>query len=229
MQTIGIIGGMGWESSLHYYKLLNRGVEDRLGGLHSAPTVMSSVEFAEVCALQAEERWDEIAEILARAARGVEAAGADFLLLATTAFHRVADQVADAVDIPFLHLGDVLAARIQEKGLTTVGLLGTSFTMGRQFFSDRLGSHGLEVVVPDPDRHADLNRIIYDELVHGRVENSSRKRVVALIDELWDAGAQGVVLGCAELEMLVKQADADLPLFGSSALHVAAALDRALT
>lgn len=229
MQTIGIIGGMGWESDLHYYELLNRGVEERLGGLHSARTVLSSVEFAEVSALQVEERWDEIAEILARAARGVEAAGADFLLMATTAFHRVADQVADAVDIPFLHLADVLADSIRAKGLSSVGLLGTSFTMGRQFFGDRLGSHGIEVVVPALERHDEINRIIYDELVHGHVVNASRKRVVAVIEELWDAGAQGVVLGCAELEMLVKQSDADLPLFGSSALHVAAALDRALT
>jgi len=227
-QVIGLLGGMGWESSLHYYKLLNLGVEQRLGGLHSARTVMSSVDFAQVSALQEAEQWDDVAEILVAAARGVEAAGADFLLMCTTAFHRVADQVADAVDIDLLHLGDVLADRIRAQGLTTVALLGTSFTMGRRFFADRLASHGLGVVVPAEEHHAEINRIIYDELVHGRVENASRKRVVGLVDRLWDEGAQGVVLGCAELEMLVKQPDAELPLFGSTALHVEAALDRAL-
>ena len=228
MQTIGLVGGMSWESSAAYYKLLNLGVEERLGGLHSARIVMSSVEFAEVTALQAEERWDEVAEILCTAARGVQAAGADFLLLCTTTFHRVSDEVEAAIDIPLLHLGDVVADAVRSRGLTKVALLGTSYAMERPFFTERFARRGVEVIVPAEEHHASINRIIYDELVHGKVLDSSRRSVVGLVDELWDAGAQGIILGCTELELLVKQADSELPLFPCTTLHVAAALDRAL-
>jgi aspartate racemase len=227
--TIGLLGGMSWESSLEYYKLLNREVEDRLGGLHSAKTVLHSVEFAELTELQEADRWDEVAQVLVQAAVGLEAAGADLLLMCTTAFHIVADQVADAVDIPLLHLADVVAEAVKASRLTSVGLVGTSFTMSRDFFRDRITSHGIEVVTPDERHHATVNRIIYDELVHGRVLDGSRTTVVSIIDELWDAGAEGVILGCTELELLVKQADAEVPLFPCTTLHVAAALDRALT
>ena len=228
MQTIGLVGGLSWESSAAYYEALNRGVEQRLGGLSSARTAMVSVDFAEVTALQEQERWDDVAEILAGAARGVEAAGADFLLLCTTTFHRVADQVADAVGIPLLHLADVVAEACQAQGLSEVGFLGTTFAMSRSFFTDRIASHGLTVHVPDERHHETVNRIIYDELVHGKVLDSSRRTLVTLIDELWDAGAGGVILGCTELELLVRQADADIPVFPCTTLHVAAALDRAL-
>ncbi len=220
---------MSWESSVEYYKLLNTGVEARLGGLHSAKTVMSSIEFAELTELQRAERWDDVAALLAGAARGVEAAGADMLLMCTTSFHKVADEVEAAVDIPLLHLGDVVALAAKERGLTTIGLIGTAFTMSRDFFTDRIASHGLEVVVPDERHHETVNRIVYDELVHGKVLDTSRSTVVGLIDELWDAGAQGVILGCTELELLVKQADSELPVFPCTTLHVEAALDRALS
>jgi aspartate racemase len=228
MQTIGLVGGMSWESSAEYYKLLNLGVEERLGGLHSAKTVMASVEFAQVTALQEEDRWDEVAEILAAAARGVEAAGADFLMLCTTTFHRVAEQVQAAVDLPLLHLADVVADAIKEQGLDAVALIGTSFAMERRFFTDRVSSHDLSVLVPEEGLHPEINRIIYEELVHGKVLDSSRRTIVGLIDDLWDAGAKGIILGCTELELLVKQADSDLPLFPCTTLHVQAALDRAL-
>ncbi len=228
MQTIGLIGGMSWESSAAYYEGLNLGVEKRLGGLSSARTVMTSVDFAEVDALQEQERWDDVATILADAARGVERAGADFLMLCTTTFHRVAEQVEAAVDIPLLHLADVVADACQEQHVQSVGFIGTTFAMSRSFFTDRLAARGLEVHVPDARHHEEVNRIIYDELVHGKVLDSSRRTVVALIDELWDAGAAGLVLGCTELELLVHQADSDLPLFPCTTLHVAAALDRAL-
>ena len=228
MQTIGLVGGMSWESSAAYYEGLNQGVEQRLGGLSSAKSVLASVDFAEVTALEAEERWDDVAEILAGAARGVEAAGADFLLLCTTTFHRVADQVAAAVDIPLLHLADVVADACKAQGLAEVGFLGTTFAMSRSFFTDRIASHGLTVHVPDERHHDTVNRVIYDELVHGKVLDTSRRTVVSLIDELWDAGAGGVILGCTELELLVRQADADIPVFPCTTLHVAAALDRAL-
>jgi aspartate racemase len=226
--TIGLVGGMSWESSIEYYKALNTGVEQRLGGLHSAKVVMASVEFAELTELQRAERWDDVATLLSEAARGVAAAGADLLLMCTTAFHIVADQVESAVDVPFLHLADVLAAAIGQRGLSKVGLVGTRFTMERRFFTDRLGSHGLDVLVPDERHHQDVDDIIYGELVHGRVLDRSRQRVVQVVDELWDAGAQGVILGCTELELLVKQADSELPLFPCTTLHVEAALDHAL-
>jgi aspartate racemase len=228
MQTIGLVGGMSWESSQVYYRLLNRGVERRLGGLHSARLVMSSVEFAELTELQRAERWDDVAAMLAEAARDVEAAGADLLLMCTTAFHRVADQVEAAVSIPFLHLADVVADACTARGLATVGFVGTSYSMQQPFFVDRLASHGLEVLVPEKRHHDVLDAIIYNELVHGHVLDASRKTVVGMVDELWDAGAQGVILGCTELELLVKQADAELPVFPCTTLHVEAALDHAL-
>lgn len=228
MLSIGLVGGMSWESSLEYYRLLNRAVEERLGGLHSARLVMSSVEFAEVTELQRAGRWDDVAELLAQTARGVEAAGADLLLMCTTAFHTVADQVEAAVSVPFLHLADVVADACTGKGLSTVGLLGTTFAMQQPFFVDRLASHGLRVVVPDERHHEPIDRIIYGELVHGKVLDASRAAVVRVIDELWDAGAQGVILGCTELELLVKQADCEIPVFPCTTLHVEAALDRAL-
>jgi aspartate racemase len=226
--TIGLVGGMSWESSAAYYKLLNQGVEDRLGGLNSARLVLSSVEFGELTALQRQERWDDVAEVLAGAARGVESAGADLLLLCTTSFHRVADQVEEAVGIPLLHLGDVVAEAVKAADLETVGFLGTSFAMSRSFFTDRIASHGLKVVTPAEERHDTVNRIIYEELVHGRVLDSSRRTLVRLIEELWDQGAEGVILGCTELELLVKQADSEMLLFPCTTLHVKAALDRAL-
>ncbi len=228
MQTIGLVGGMSWESSIEYYRMLNTGVEERLGGLHSAKCVMASVEFAELTELQQADRWDDVAALLAEAAKGVERAGADLLLMCTTAFHKVADAVEAAVDIPFVHLADVVAEAAKAKGLSKIGLVGTKFTMERDFFADRIASRGIEVVVPDARHRDTLDRIVYEELVHGKVLDSSRRAVVSIVDELWDAGAQGVVLGCTELELLVKQADCELPVFPCTTLHVEAALDRAL-
>jgi aspartate racemase len=228
MQTIGLIGGMSWESSAAYYQALNLGVEKRLGGFNSAKTVMSSVNFAEVTELEEAERWDEVAEILAGAAQGVERAGADFLMLCTTTFHRVAEQVEAAVDIPLLHLGDVVAEACKAQGVESVAFIGTTFAMSRSFFRDRIASHGLQVLVPDERHHETVNNVIYEELVHGKVLDSSRRTVVGLIDELWDAGAGGVILGCTELELLVHQPDSELPVFPCTTLHVEAALDRAL-
>jgi aspartate racemase len=219
---------MSWQSSAVYYRLLNAGVEQRVGGLASARTVMSSLDFAELTDLQREERWDEIADILAGAAAGVEAAGADLLLMCTTSFHRVAEQVAEAIEIPLLHLGDVVATACEEREVSKVAFLGTSFSMGRTFFRDRIGSHGIEVLVPEEEHHSVVDRIIYDELVHGRVNDASRRRVVRIIDQVWDVGAEGVILGCTELEELIHQSDVELPVFPCTTLHVEAALDRAL-
>ena len=228
MQTIGLIGGMSWESSSVYYRDLNLGVQQRLGGLSSPKLVLSTVDFAEVSALEEEERWQQVGELLAEAAQGVERAGADFLLLCTTTFHRVADQVEEAVSIPLIHLGDVVAEEVRSHGVTKVGFIGTRVAMSDRFFTDRLARHGLETVVPDARHHDWLNAAIYDELVHGRVVDETRRKVVGVIEELWDAGAGGVLLGCTELELLIKQADVELPVYPCTTLHVAAALDRAL-
>jgi aspartate racemase len=220
---------MSWQSSAVYYRLLNQEVERRLGGLHSAKTVMASVDFDRLTALQRNEDWDKVGTILSGAARSTEAAGADFLLMCTTSFHRVADQVAAAVDIPFLHLGDVVAEAVLERKLRSVAFLGTSFAMRRDFFRDRVASHGLEVLVPDNEHHPTIDRIIYDELVHGRVSDASRKTVVGIIDGLWEGGAEGVILGCTELEELIHQSDVDLPVFPCTTLHVGAAIAAALS
>ena len=228
MQTIGLVGGMSWESSAVYYRDLNLGVQERLGGLSSPRLVLSCVDFAELTALEDAERWPQIGELLADAARGVERGGADFLLLCTTTFHKVADQVEAAVDIPLLHLGDVVAQEVRSQGVTKVGFIGTTVAMSDGFFAERLARHGLEAVMPDAQHHDLLNRAIYDELVHGRVVDATRRRVLGVVEELWDTGVGGVLLGCTELELLIKQADADLPVYPCTTLHVDAAIDRAL-
>lgn len=229
VKTIGLVGGMSWESSAVYYRDLNLGMRERLGGLSSPKLVLTTVDFAEVTHLEDDERWDQVGALLAEAARAVERAGADFLLLCTTTFHKVADQVEGAVDIPLLHLADVVVAAVQAAEVQTVGLIGTKVAMSESFFVDRLESHGLKVVVPDTAHHDFLNDAIYEELVHGVVLPRTRSRVVSIIEELWDAGAGGVLLGCTELELLVKQADVELPVFPCTTLHVQAALDAALS
>ena len=228
MQTIGLIGGMSWESSAVYYRDLNLGVQERLGGLSSPKLVLSTVDFAEVTHLEDDERWDQIGQLLAEAARGVERAGADFLLLCTTTFHKVADAVEAAVGIPLLHLADVVARACLDQGVEKVGLIGTQVAMSESFFIDRMARSGLEVIVPDVSHHAWLNSAIYEELVHAMVLPRTRNRVVGIIEELWDAGSGGVLLGCTELELLISQADVELPVFPCTTLHVQAALDRAL-
>jgi aspartate racemase len=228
MQRIGLVGGMSWESTAVYYRDLNLGVRDRLGGLSSPELVLSTVDFAELTALEDAERWPQIGELLADAARGVERGGADFLLLCTTTFHKVADQVEAAVDIPLLHLGDVVATEVRSHDVTRVGFVGTTVAMSDGFFADRLARQGVETVMPEARHHELLNSAIYDELVHGRVVDATRRRVLGVLEELWDAGVGGVLLGCTELELLIRQVDADLPVYPCTTLHVNAALDRAL-
>jgi aspartate racemase len=227
-QTIGLVGGMSWESSAAYYRLLNDGVHQRLGGLSSPKLVLSTVDFAELNDHSSADRWDQIGSLLAEAARGVERAGADFLLLCTTTYHKVADQVAAAVDIPLLHLADVAADACREAGVSTVGFVGTRVAMADGFFTERMETHDLRVLVPDERHHDFLDEAIYEELVHGHVLDRTRRKVVEIIDELWDAGAEGVLLGCSEIELLIHQADSNIPVFPCTTLHVEAALDRAL-
>ena len=228
MRTIGLIGGMSWESTAEYYRLINEEVRDRLGGLHSAEVVLWSVDFADVEAMQAAGRWDQAGELLADAARRLERAGAGVLALCTNTMHKVADAITGAVDVPFVHLADVTAEAVRADGLTTVGLLGTAFTMEQDFYRDRLASHGLDVIVPDASDRADVHRVIYDELCLGIVRDESRRRYQEVIGRLVDAGAAGVILGCTEIELLIVAADSEVAVFPTTSLHAAAIVDAAL-
>lgn len=227
-RVIGMLGGMSWESSAQYYRLANELVRDRLGGLHSARIVLASVDFADVEALQIAGRWDEAGQLLAEAAQGLEAAGAELLLICTNTMHKVADQVQATVGIPLLHLGDVTAAAVSRVGLETVGLLGTAFTMEQDFYRDRLASHGLRVLVPPPGDRAEVHRIIYEELCLGVVREESRQAYRDVLVRLVQAGAEGVVLGCTEIELMVSDTDSPVPVFATTRLHVEAAVDASL-
>ncbi|ATJ83532.1 aspartate/glutamate racemase family protein [Halomonas beimenensis] len=229
MKTIGLLGGMSWESTESYYRALNEGVKEALDGLHSARVAMVSVDFAEIEALQREDRWDEAGERLAEAARRVQAAGADLLLIATNTMHRVAPQVEAAIDIPLLHIADATAERLREDGMRRVGLLGTRFTMEQAFYKTRLTEgFGIEVLVPEPDEREVVHRVIYEELCQGRIEAASRTEFLAIIDALQERGAEAVILGCTEIALLVEQADTPVPLYDTTALHAAAAVAAAL-
>lgn len=228
MRTIGLIGGMSWESSAEYYRLLNELVRDRLGGLHSARCVLHSVDFAEIEQLQTAGEWERAGEILAAAARGLEAAGAELLLICTNTMHKVAGQVEAAVRVPLLHLADATADAVKARGLTRVGLLGTAFTMEQDFYRERLAGHGLEVLTPDAEGRALVHRVIYDELCLGVVQDESRARYQDVIGELVGAGAEGVVLGCTEIELLIGPGDSPVPVFPTTTLHARAAVEAAL-
>lgn len=226
MLTIGMLGGMSWESSAEYYRLANVLVRERLGGLHSAKVVLHSVDFAEIERMQVEGRWDDAGKALAEAAAQVQAGGADFLLICTNTMHKVFDQVQAAVDIPVIHLGDTTAQAIKRAGFTTVGLLGTGFTMDQPFYRERLESHGLKVLLPSAEDRAMVHRVIYEELCLGIVREQSRRAYQDVISRF--EGAQGVILGCTEIELLITQADVQLPVFPTTRLHVEAAVERAI-
>jgi aspartate racemase len=223
-----MLGGMSWESTAEYYRLANEITRDRLGGLHSARLVLASLDFADVERLQVEGRWDEAALLLASAARRLELAGAEVLVLCTNTMHKVADAVADAIGIPFLHLADTTARAAARAGLSTLGLLGTAFTMEQDFYRDRLAGHGFTVLTPDAGDRAEVHRIIYDELCLGIVRDESRKIYREVIDRLAGRGADGVVLGCTEIELLVSADDSPVAVLPTTRLHVEAAIDWAL-
>jgi len=228
MKTIGLIGGMSWESTQSYYRLLNQGIKARLGGLHSAQICLYSVDFAPIEQLQAAGRWDDAGALLADAARRVEAGGADGLLIATNTMHRVADQVAAAVAIPLLHIADATADRLLADGIREVGLLGTRFTMEQEFYRERLERRGIRVQIPSPSQRDDVHRVIYQELCLGRVESASRQRYLEIIAALRAQGAAAVILGCTEIALLVGAADTPVPLYDTTAIHAAAAVTWAL-
>lgn len=229
MKTIGLIGGMSWESTVPYYRLVNEGIKARLGGLHSARVVLYSVDFHEIEQLQREGDWDAAGECLADAARRVQAAGADLLVLCTNTMHKVAPQIEAAVSIPLLHIADATGAAITAAGHRTVGLLGTRFTMEQDFYRQRLQqAHGLQVIVPDADDRTVVHDVIYDELCRGIIRDEAREAYRRIMDELVARGADAIILGCTEIGLLVGPRDAHVPLFDTTVLHACAAVKAAL-
>jgi aspartate racemase len=228
MQTIGILGGMSWESTAHYYRLLNETVRDRLGGLHSAPLLIHSVDFAPIAELQSQDDWETSGGILAHAARGLADAGADFLVIATNTMHIVAHQIEAEAGIPLLHIADPTADAALAAGVSTVGLLGTRFTMEKDFYIRRLEERGLTVLVPGADDRAAVNRVIYEELVLGVVSDESREVYRRVMKRLVEGGAGAIIAGCTEITMLVGPSDASVPLLDTTELHALAAVERAL-
>ncbi|TDT96890.1 aspartate racemase [Azorhizobium sp. AG788] len=228
-KVIGLIGGLSWESSAEYYRLINEAVRARLGGVASARCLMWSFDFAEVEALQAAGDWDAATALMVDAAGRLERGGAEVLLICSNTMHRMADEVAGAVRVPLLHIADPTAARVKAAGLTRVGLLGTAFTMEQDFYKGRLATrHGLDVLVPEAEDRAVVHRIIYEELVQGRIEAASRDAYRAVIARLVARGAEAVILGCTEIMLLVKPEDSTVPLFDTTALHAEAAVAFAL-
>ena len=228
MKTIGVIGGMSWESSLLYYRLINQAVQKRLGGLHSARLLMFSVDFAPIEKLQHQGDWDGAASILIDAARRLEAGGADFFLIATNTMHQVAGAVASAVNIPLLHIADATAQRLLNEKAQRVGLLGTAFTMELEFYRERIEQQGIEIVVPEVHDRQMVHDIIYQELCRGNIDPDSRDVYLAIIDRMREQRIDGVILGCTEIGMLVDSRHTDMPLYDTTAIHVAQAVDYAL-
>jgi aspartate racemase len=230
MKTIGLLGGMSWESTELYYRLINEGVKAQLGGLHSARIAMVSVDFEEIEVMQHSGDWAGAGQALAQAARGVEAAGADFLLICTNTMHKVAPQIQAAIDIPILHIADATAKRIKAAGMETIGLLGTNFTMEEDFYKGRLiEKHGLNVLVPPASDRALVHGVIYDELCLGRVEDDSRREYLRIMEDLRSRGAEGIIEGCTEIVMLVQQQHTDIPLFDTTSIHAEEAVMKAIS
>lgn len=229
MKTIGVIGGMNWDSSAEYYRLLNRYAKARLGGHHNARSLMTTVDFAGIEALQRAGDWDALGVQMAQAAAQLERGGADIVLLATNTMHRVCASIEAAISIPFLHIADPTGAALKAAGVTRVGLLGTRYTMEQDFYVGRLREvHGIEAIVPDEHERADVHRIIYDELCHGIVEAESRGTYQRVIEAFAARGAQAVILGCTEITLLIRAEDSALPVYDTTALHTQAAVDWAL-
>jgi aspartate racemase len=229
VKTIGLIGGMSWESSIEYYRIINQTVKAKLGGLHSAKSVMVSVDFAEIEALQHQGKWDEAAKLLIAAAQDVQNGGADFVIICTNTMHKLADEVQKHIHIPLFHIADATAQRIKAQGLKKIGLLGTKFTMEEGFYKDRLTEdHGLEVVIPTQQERDIVHRVIYDELCLGQIEQPSKDEYIRVMDRLVQRGAEGIILGCTEISLLVGQGDSSVPLFDTTQIHAVAAVEYAL-
>jgi aspartate racemase len=229
MKVIGLIGGMSWESTVEYYRLINESVKERLGGLHSAKCVLYSVDFAEVEALQRRGKWSEAAQLLAVAAQNVEKAGADLVLICTNTMHKLADTVQAGIGIPLLHIADATAEKVNQAGIRRVGLLGTRFTMEEDFYRGRLTAQfGLEVIIPDAKDRETVHRIIYEELCLGTSRPESKAQVAGIMSRLVEMGAEGIILGCTELGLLIGAEDSRVPLFDTTRAHALAAVEQAL-
>lgn len=229
MKTIGLLGGMSWESTQWYYQALNQGIKDKLGGLHSAKIILHSVDFAEIEKLQSSGDWLAAGELLADAAVGVEKAGADFLLICTNTMHKVAPQIQSKLNIPLLHIADATGEELIANNIETVGLLGTAFTMEEDFYKGRLSAEfGLNVITPNKADREIIHKVIYDELVLGKIDDASRQEYLRIIQDLSKQGAQGVILGCTEIGLLVKQKDTNVTLFDTTFIHAEKAIELAL-
>ncbi|MEM8709252.1 MAG: aspartate/glutamate racemase family protein [Actinomycetota bacterium] len=228
MKTIGLLGGMSWESSIHYERMINEGVRARLGGTHSADLIVRSYDFAAIEAMQQAGEWDAAGALLARDARMLQDAGADVIVLCTNTMHLVAPAIEAAIDVPFLHLADCTAAAVVAAGVERIALLGTRYTMEHDFYPGRLRAHGLEVVVPDEPDRTTVHDVIFDELVRGVVRDESKQRYLDVIDRLLERGAGGVIAGCTEIELLIGPDDVSVPYFPTTALHAAAVVEFAL-
>lgn len=229
MKTIGLIGGMSWESTAEYYRIINQTIKERLGGHHSGKILLYSVDFSEIETLQREGRWGEATEFMCHAAMRVERGGAECVLICTNTMHKMAAEVQQAVKIPLLHIADATAMATKKRGIERVALLGTKYTMEEDFYKGRLREkYGFEVLVPPEEERDTINQTIYDELCLGKVEGASRKRFVQIIERLKERGAEGVILGCTEISLLIKQKDCPLELFDTTAIHARAAVDFAL-
>jgi aspartate racemase len=229
MKTIGLIGGMSWESSVEYYRIINETTKAKLGGLHSAKSIMYSVDFAEIELLQHQGRWQEAAQVLIDAAKSIENGGADFVVLCTNTMHKVADDIQAHINIPFLHIADATARQIKDSGLNKIGLLGTRFTMEEDFYKSRLTQkYGLDVIIPNAEGREIVHRVIYDELVVGKIRQDSKQRYLDIIQRLVESGAEGIILGCTEIGLLVRDGDCRVPLFDTTKIHAVAAVEYAL-
>lgn len=229
MKTIGLIGGMSWESTVTYYQIINREISAKLGGFHSAKILLHSVDFSEIAALQFSGDWQLMGETLKEAAVNLQKSGADCVLICTNTMHKVADQVVEGIDVPLIHIADATAEKLKQNGLEKVGLLGTKFTMQQEFYKSRLTElHGIEVITPNDTQMDEVHSVIYDELCKGVISDSSKQAYLDIIEDLRQSGAQAVILGCTEIGLLVSQHDVDIPLYDTAAIHALSAVDFAL-
>lgn len=228
MKTVGLIGGMSWESTVTYYRIINEEIKRRLGGLHSAKCVLYSVDFDEIEKYQREAKWGMAAQALVKAAQGLEMAGADYIVICTNTMHKVAPDMEKSINVPILHIADITAQKVLSTGINTVGLLGTRYTMEQDFYKSRLEDNGLKVIVPDESDMDIVNGVIYNELCLGIIKQESREEFKRIIHNLVDAGAEGIILGCTEIGLLIKQEDSDLPLYDTAIIHAVGAAEYAL-
>ena len=219
LKTIGLIGGMSWESTVTYYKIINETVKERLGGLHSAKCILYSVDFQEIEECQANGNWEKSGEILGEAAYNLEKAGADFIVICTNTMHKVVNQIKEKISIPILHIAEMTAEKILEKGLKNIALLGTKYTMEQDFYKSKLIEKGINVIIPDKNDIEIINEVIYDELCLGTINSDSKKKFLEIVDKLRNKGAEGIILGCTEIGLLIKNEDTDVPLFDTAIIH----------